>query len=548
MHLRPALTILAVLGCPAAALAQRPEPGRGTAVIVMGQEPALPVPTLTGAKANLDVSDLLFLRLARPGSSATLVDERSYRPELARRWRRVDSLTLEFELDPRARWHDGRPVTPRDVVWSFARMRDSALDPQRAVLLRHLASVGEERGRVVVRFARRYAEQLYDAVWHVQPLPAHLLDTVPHDRLAGSSFAQHPVGNGPYRWVRREAGRQLELAAVPDFFLGTPGIARVVVLLARDPDAQLNLLLDGTADVLEGLEPVSAPGRLAGTPSLRIVAVPSLTVGYLLFNQRAPGDRNRPHPILSDPAVRRAIAMALDRATMMRSAYGRYGTLPEAPVALAHWTSRLVPRGPSHDPSGARALLRSRGWADSDGDGILDKDGVPLALRLNLPGSSATRVTIAPQVQEQLRRIGVRLDLVRLDGPVWYERRTRGEFDIDFSSASMDPSPSGIVQSWTCAGRAGSNVGHYCNPAVDSLLDRAIAARRPDGALWRAAYARLQADVPAVFLFAPMVPVAVHARYRGVLIRPESFYGDLWRWSVDPARRLPRDGGGGPTP
>jgi peptide/nickel transport system substrate-binding protein len=516
----------------------------------MGAEPTTPVPTLLGLKSNNDVAELLFLRLARPGDVALLTDERRYLPELARSWRRRDSLTLAFELDPRARWHDGTPVTARDVVWSFGRMRDSTVDPQRSVLLRHLASVTAEGSSVVFRFHRAYAEQMYDVVWHVQPLPAHLVDTIPVTRFATSSYVQRPVGNGPYRFVRRESGRQLDLAAVPDFFLGRPRINRVVVLVARDPEAQINLILDGTGDLLEGLSPVSGPMRVAANRDMRIVPVTSFTVGYLLFNQRAYGDRSRPHPILTDVAVRRAIAMALDRTTLLRSAYGNFGALPNAPVARPHWTSSQVPAGIRHDPEGARALLRGRGWVDSNRDGILEKDGVPLALRLNVIGSAAPRITMAPQIQEQLRRVGIRLDLVRLDGPVWNERRYRGEFDLDFAAATMDPSPSGIVQSWTCAGRRGSNVGHYCNPAVDSLIERAISAPVPEPRLWREAYARLQADVPAVFLYAPSIPVAVHTRFRHVTIRPESFYGDLWRWSVDPGRRLPRDraGTGGAMP
>jgi len=537
---RVALTLLACL--PAASAAQRAS--GGTAVIVMGGEPSTPVPTLLGLKANMDVADMLFLRLARPASTTQLADERSYVPELARSWRRRDSLTIEFELDPRARWHDGTPVTARDVVWSFARMRDSTVDPQRAVLLRHLAGVSAENGRVVFRFQRRYAEQMYDVVWHVQPLPTHLVDTIPPERFATSAYVQRPVGNGPFRWVRREAGRLLELAAVPEFFLGAPGIARVVVLVARDPEAQINLLLDGTGDLLEGLSPVSGPMRLAANPAMKVVPVTSFSVVYLLFNQRAYGDRARAHPILGDVAVRRAIAMALDRSTLLRSAYGPFGVLPNAPVARPHWTASMVPAGVGYAPAGARALLRSRGWVDTNRDGVLEKDGVPLALRLNVVASSAPRVTMAPQIQELLRQIGIRLDLVRLDGPVWSQRRSRGEFDIDFAAASMDPSPSGIVQSWTCAGRAGSNVGHYCNPAVDSLIERAIGAPSPDSKAWREAYARLQADVPAVFLAAPSIPFALHSRFRRVTIRPESFYGDLWRWSVDPGRRLPRDGAG----
>jgi len=514
----------------------------GSIVIILGQEPATPVPTLLGAKANNDVADLLFLRLARPGRTLITTDEKSFEPQLARSWTRRDSLTLVFELDPRAKWHDGMPVTARDVLFSFARMRDSTVDPQRALLLRHLASVtAEGERRVVLRFRRAYPEQFYDATWHVQLLPAHLVDTIPAERFAGSAFVRAPVGNGPYRWVRREPGQRLELAGNPGFFLGPVKLDRVIFLVVRDPEAALNLLLDGSADAYEAVPPTSGPARLAANPQLRLLTVPSFSVMYLLFNERAYGDRTQPHPILADANVRRALAMGIDRSPLLRSTYGGYALPAMAPVPAAHWTYRLVPKEPSYDPAAARELLQREGWSDHDGDGVLDKNGAPLALRLNLPTTSAPRVGMAPQVQEQLRRIGVRLELTRLDGPVWGQRRQRGEFDLDFSAAVMDPTPSGILQSWSCAGRAGSNYAQYCDPAVDSSLDRAIYSAHGGERPWRAAYTALQHDAPAIFLASPQTVFALHRRFREVNLRPESLYSDLWRWSVDPGRRLPRD-------
>lgn len=540
-QLIPALALLLVAGAPPQGASDH-----GAIVIIVGGEPATPIPTLLGAKANNDVSDLLFLRLARPSAALTLTDEKSYEPQLARSWTRRDSLTIAFDLDPRAKWSDGIPVTANDIVWSFQRERDPAVDPARALLLRYLATVtAETPQRVVLTFRRAYAEQFFDAVFHVQPLPAHLVDTIPPARFAGSAFVQHPVGNGPYRWVRREPGRQLELAANPDFFLGAPKLDRVVFVLARDPDAQMNLLLDGTGDVLEALPPVSGPPRLASRPEVRMFVRPSFGVQFLLFNERAYGDRSRPHPILADPDVRKAIALAIDRPTMVRSAYNTYGVLADAPVAQAHWTRGLVPKWPVYDRAAARALLEKKGWVDRDGDGVREKDGVPLQLRLNVIASSFTRVTMAPQIQEQLRQIGVKLDIVRLEGGTWADRRGKGEFDIDFSGSVYDPSPTGIVQSWTCAGRAGTNVAQYCNPSVDSLIDRAIFSTKDTERRWTDAYTALQRDVPAAFIVSPNTVFAIHSRFRGVTVRPESFYVTLWQWSVDPSRRIARDGATG---
>jgi peptide/nickel transport system substrate-binding protein len=535
------LLALVVLASAAPLAAQRPADA-GTIVIVVGQEGSTPIPTLGSGRANQDISDLLFLRLAHLGPDLVTAGDKGFTAELARSWSRRDSLTLVFELDQRARWHDGAPVTARDVLFAFERARDPAVDPQRALLLRSVAAVTAEGDlRVVIRFSRSYGEQLYDATWHVQPLPAHLLDTIPKDRMASAAFVQQPVGNGPYRWVRREAGRQIELAADPGFFLGRPRLERVIFLLARDPEAQLNLVLDGTADALENVAPVSNVARLGARPEIRIVPVPTFGVGYLLFNGKAYGDRSRPHPILADRDLRRALAMALDREALVRVTFGNYATVAEGPVAQLHWIRDPRAQAARFDTRQAAALLAARGWRDSDGNGILDRDGTALSLRLNFPGTSAPRTMIATQVQEQWKRIGVHVELVRLDGPVWAERRGKGEFDIDFASATLDPSPSGLVQSWSCAGRGGSNVAQYCNPQVDSLIERAVSGRADPRRTWREVIRLLSEDAPAVFVYAPVNAMALHRRYTDVSIRPESWWSSLWRWRVKPGERLPRD-------
>ena len=176
---RPAAVVLVVcaVGSGDAAPQDRPV---GTVVIVVGQYPSSPVPTtMEGAQSitiNTEVADQLFLRLANLGPDRRTADERSFEPALARRWERVDSLTLALELDPRARWHDGKPVLAEDVVYTFARARDPSVSPKLANLLRYVTDVSAQgERRVVFRFSRAYPEQLYDIVFHTSPLPSHLL-------------------------------------------------------------------------------------------------------------------------------------------------------------------------------------------------------------------------------------------------------------------------------------------------------------------------------------------------------------------------------------
>jgi peptide/nickel transport system substrate-binding protein len=517
---------------PPLALAQR-EPS--SIVIVTGQQATMPVPTLMegpqNTLANYEIADQLFLRLAGLWPGLVTAGDRALVPLLAKSWTRRDSLTLAFELDPRARWHDGAPVTARDVVFTFRRARDSTITARLAKSTRRIASVAAEGDRrVVFRFTEVYAEQLYDATFHVAILPAHLLADLPPTTKAWASYVASPVGSGPYRWVRRELDQFIELAANQTFFLGRPGIDRVIVRVAASSDARLNLLLAGEADAMDNIPPPTTNiERVERAAHLRLVTVPSNNLGYLLFNHRDPSHRDRPHPILADRDVRRALVLALDRDLMVRAVLGKYGHVPYGPVSSQLWIRHGAPAHSRQDRPTARRLLAGRGWVDRDGDGIREnRNGEPLSLRLLVSTSSLTRTRMAAIVQEQLRQVGVRIDVVRVDVAVWLERRSAGDFDIDFSVATQDPSPSGLMYSWTCDGPG--NAGAYCDPGADSLLQQAIASPEADRRLWHGFLRRVEENAPAVFLYTQTFAFGVNRRFRDVTIRPESSWIELWRW------------------
>jgi peptide/nickel transport system substrate-binding protein len=270
--------------------------------------------------------------------------------------------------------------------------------------------------------------------------------------------------------------------------------------------------------------------RVGADTTLRLIAVPSSTVGYLLFNLRDPKNRARPHPILADVRVRRAITLGLDRRQMVQAVFGPHGSVPYGPVSQMLWIRQGAPEPATANPAEARRLLASTGWGDSDGDGTLDRQGQPLRLSLSLPNTSGIRRQMGQLVQEQLRRIGVQVDIQQLELPIWQERRSAGDFDLDFSGVSQDASPSGLTQSWTCTGA--NNVGGYCDRAVDSLMSEAILGRGDPAETWIETLQQIEESVPAVFMYAPTFMYAVHRRYRAVTIRPHSPWISIRKWSV----------------
>lgn len=520
--------------------ALRAQSDHGSIVVITGQYPGLPIPTLIQGSSNQDVADLLFLRLARMGPTLTTSGDADFVPQLARRWSRRDSLTLIFDLDPRARWQDGAPVTARDVVFSFARARDPAVSPTIAELLRPVASVTAlDDHRVAIGFTHSYPSQFYDATYQVQILPAHLLDALAPAAVATSDFARSPIGDGPYRWVRGVPGQFVELAADTAFFLGAPKLDRVIFRAAADGDARMNLLLSGEGDALENILPVGNQDRVRADTALRLVAVPSFTIGYFLYNERDPADTARAHPILADRDVRRALTLAIDRETMARSIFGPDAAVPIGPASSSLWIRVPGPAAPQDTAAASRALAAS-GWGRRGSDGIAVRDGRRLTLDVIFPNTSAARRQIALQAAAQWKAIGVDAQLEPLDFPTYLDRRKAGRFDIDVTAVNQDPNPTGLTQSWTCAGIGGANVAHFCDPRVDSLI--AAASVATDGlALWRQALRTIDADAAAAFVFAPAAMIAVHRRFAHVVLHPESFWSGLGAWSVAPGRQLPRD-------
>ncbi len=536
MMLRAEVAIALLATLAALPLEAQSPASRSSIVIVTGAQATVPVPTLmeeTGADiANFEIADHLFLRLASLGPEIITSGDKAFVPLLAKSWTRRDSVTLVFDLDPRAKWHDGVAVTSRDVIFTFARARNPAIAPSLAKLLRRVVSVtAEGERRVVFRFSQAYAEQLYDAVWHVAPIPAHLLEKIAPADMRKSSYVSNPIGDGPYRWVRSVPGQFIELAANRQFFLGRPAISRLLVRTATDPAARRNLVLSHEADAMDNvLPPLENLTQMRENKEIRLIPVPSRTLGFLLFNQRDPADTSHPHPVLGDRDVRRAIILSLDRSLMVRSIYGSYGNVPYGPVSTILWISHGTPKTSGPDRAKARELLAARGWADSDGDGILDRKGTPLRLELNFPVTSAVRKQMALLAQQQLRQTGIEVVLRQFEYPVYLERRTAGRFDIDFSSTLQDPSPSGLTQGWSCGGV--TNYAHYCDPVVDSLIEHAISSSADAQTAWHAALRQIEDDAPAAFMYAPNYVFAVSRRFGNVTILPESSWMAVWKWTV----------------
>jgi peptide/nickel transport system substrate-binding protein len=518
----------------------------GTFVFVTPGEPDILLPPVSPQIASRDIADQIFLKLADLGLSTNTIGDEDFQPQLAEGWEWDGPLTLEFHLDPRARWQDGQRVTAADVAFTFDAYTDSAVASPFRHALRRIASVtARDSLTPVFRFRERYPEMFFDAVYQMRILPAHLLRGVPRDQWRTAAFGRQPVGSGPYRFVSWRAGESLELAADSTFFLGRPGIRRLIWRFTPDVQVATTQLIADQADGREALVTPENIARARAAQQLTLYPYRGSAYGYLGFNLAANGDTTQPHPIFGDRQVRRALTMAVDRARLLQNVFGDVAKVPPGPMSQLWWIWDSTIRALPYDTAEAARMLYARGWRDTDGDGVRDKAGQPLTFRVLVPSTSGTRRQYARLLQEQFRAVGARMEIDEVEQAVQTDRAQAGRFDAILLGWNTDPTPSsGLVQIWTRAGFGGSNYLRYDSPEFDRLVDRATggAVTRAQARLaWRQAIETINGDAPAIFLFAPDNVAAIHSRVVDVKLRPDSWAALLWTWRIPSDRLIDRD-------
>jgi len=266
---------------------------------------------------------VLLTTLARYDSSLTP------RPYLARNWVwSADRRQLSFHLETAVRWHDGTPTTARDVAWTLEAARDPTTGYPRANDLAALDLVKATDDSTVVLQFRAAPAAFPDVLTDLAILPAHLLDTIPHDRLRQAAWNDAPVGNGPFRFIQHEANRRWVFAADSEFpraLGGPPRLERFIVVVVNEPTTKLAALTSGELDVA-GIQPAHAE-FVRRNPNLRVLSYPILWTDGIVFNLRKP-----PFNRLE---VRRALNAAIDRRELVDGYIYGFGTPASGPVPPA---------------------------------------------------------------------------------------------------------------------------------------------------------------------------------------------------------------------
>lgn len=337
--------------------------------------------------------------------------------------------------------------------------------------------------------------------------------------VGDAAFASNPVASGPFMidtpWT---PGLDLELVRNDSYRTAMPMVEnrgpahleRVTTRFIADPQTRANELEAGSVDIVFGL-PGAALRYMADDPAYQILSVPLPGQTGLTFNTaRAPFD---------DPALRQALALAMDRDQMVLALEGAAAAewafvtsamIAHSPDAAAHMQS-LYP----FDPAAAQAALAALGWTDDDGDGVVSRDGTPLSVELLIDSSSAISTGVAPVIQAQLAAVGVEAQIAMVDGAAHYDTMDAGNYDLSLSGYIwVDPDI--LTYRFT----EGSAPSQYAPPELAAALDSARGVADP--AARTAAYLDIQKglmdDLPMVPLLSEMLLIGARSWVQGIEI------------------------------
>jgi peptide/nickel transport system substrate-binding protein len=306
----------------------------------------------------------------------------------------------------------------------------------------------------------------------------------------------------------------------------------VIWLVAADYPAAAVRFLGGEADFLDNVRPeyVSQVRAKGGDV---VVSAGSLDYGYVAFNLR--NARNTgPNPVFGDRETRRALAMAIDRAALVRNVFDTLGLVSHGPATRVLATSDTT-LGIPYNPEQAATTLDSLGWRRRP-DGMRFRGNTPLAFSMMVPSSSAIRTKVAVVLQEQWRKVGANVRIEPLELNTFGARMDERKFESLVNAWHIDPTPSSVREEWASSEirPGGYNATSYRSPAFDAVIDSAVREMDParSATLYRRGYRILVDDAPAIWLYELRNAQGVSKRIRTGGVRADAWWANIADWSV----------------
>jgi ABC-type transport system substrate-binding protein len=495
--LLPALALLFSCLC---ACSRPPEPT--TLVMLIESSPANLDPRVGIDAQSERIDGLIFDDLL--GRDAHL----NVKPALAESWEIRDPLTYIFHLRHGVIFQDGRPLTSRDVKWTFDSLLQGKVQSTKLGVYKFIDHID--------------APDDYTVVFHLnQPFSALLwnlsdgaIGIVPYGS-SGKEMSAHPIGSGPFRFVSAQLDRDVVLERNGHYWGQEPKIQRIRFAVVPDDTTRALELRKGSADVESNALTFDTVVALKKDPSLQVLRAPGTIQQYFAFNLR--------DPILRNVHVRQAIAYAIDRRPMIQYLWRDYARPASSLLPPESWAYDGDVTAYNYDPARAQQLLDEAGYPAIN--------GVRFHLTMKCSTEETTRL-MAAVLQQQLRAVGIALDIRTFEFATFYSDVTRGEFQfysLRWVGGNEDPDIFRYVFDSSQFPPVGANRGYYSNPQVDALIAQARAETDQDKR--KQIYDQIQQilaeQVPYINLWYFDNVVVASKRVRNIILDPSGSYDFL---------------------
>lgn len=475
-------SVLWLFGC-----AKKADPN--TVTMLIESSPANLDPRIgTDAQAE-HIDSLLFDALVRRDEHFGL------QPFLAVSWETPDPRTWIFHLRSDVQFHDGRPLTSRDVKWTIDSILNGTVISVKAGSFTTLDHIEAPDPATVVFHLKKTDPSL----------PFNLCDGAIGIVPYGSSrdFAHHLVGSGPFTFVSQQLDRDVVIARAPTYWGTLPKIPRVRFAVVPDATTRALELEKGSADVESNALPADEVYALSSDSHLAVDDGPGTVLNYVVFNLR--------DPLLRDVRVRDAIALAINRPLIVQALYRGEARLATSLLPPEHWAWAADPQPHDYDPAAANTLLDQAGYRRGS-------HGIRFHLGMKTSNDETVRL-ISVAMQDQLAQVGIALDLRSYEFATFYADLTRGAFQVAPSrwiGGNENPDIFRYAYSSATFPPHGGNRGFYASHEMDRLI--ADATSTPDHQQQIRDYAQIQQlaarDLPSLNLWY-LDSVIVHNRRLG---------------------------------
>ncbi len=430
----PLLLLAALSGCG-------PAPTSENIVTLALDVPPTNLDPRIGTDASSErLVQLIFNSLVRKDEAASIV------PDLAESWEIPDPTTYVFRLREGVRFHDGRPLTARDVVYTFQTVMDGSIRTAKAGTYRLLDEVEALDDHTVVF---RLSEPFAPFLWN---LARGAIGIVPEG--SGPDFFDHPIGSGPFRFEHYIRDGEVLLQANQDYFGPTPKLDAVRFKIIPEAVVRGLELRKGTVDIALNVLPADMIEALVSEPALDVMTAEGTNYQYLAFNLD--------DPLFGDLRVRQAVAHAIDREGIIQNVWRNQVRVADSVLPPTNWAYFDGVTRYEYDPEHARAILAEAGYTD-------------LAFTYRTSTDETGRL-VAEVLQQQLRSIGIDMEIRSNEFATFYDDVIKGNFQmysLRWIGGNNDPDIFNLIFHSEMVPPNGANRGHYANEDVDRWVDAA---------------------------------------------------------------------------